>query len=146
MRVKIKLLKEGAKLPSYQSEFASAADLYAAVDTPLTIPAGDRARVPTGIAIECERVDIAAVICARSGLAAKHGITLANGIGVVDPDYRGEIMVALMNVSDTDYQVQPGERIAQLMLVPVLRGEFEISESLNDTERGAGGFGSTGKA
>lgn len=146
MKVNIKLLREGARLPVYQSADASCADLYAAVDSPVVIGSGKRVLVPTGIAIECERTDIAAVICARSGLASKHGITLANGIGVVDPDYRGELMVALCNVSDTDYTVSVGERIAQLMFLPVIRGQFEIADELGQTERGSGGFGSTGKA
>ena len=85
-----------------------------------------------------------AVICARSGLSAKHGIALANGIGVVDPDYRGEIFVSVVNLSDKDYTIEDGERIAQLMFLPVIRAEFELSEQLSETERGEGGFGSTG--
>lgn len=141
MIVKYKILRNGAKAPSYQSDGAAGADLYAC-DT-VEIPPQERRLIPTGIAIECERRDIAAVICARSGLATKHGIALANGIGVVDSDYRGEIMVSCINLSDKSYTVMSGERIAQLMLVPVAVGKF-IEGELSETERGNGGFGSTG--
>lgn len=142
MNVKYKILKDGAKAPSYQSESAAGADLYACCDTTL-IPPGERRLIPTGIAIECDRRDVAAIICARSGLATKHGISLANGIGVVDSDYRGEIMVSLVNLSDKPYTVTNGERIAQLMFIPVIAGVFSEGE-LSDTARGSGGFGSTG--
>lgn len=141
MIVKYKTLRNGAKAPSYQSDGAAGADLYAC-DT-VEIPPQERRLIPTGIAIECERRDIAAIICARSGLATKHGIALANGIGVVDSDYRGEIMVSCINLSDKSYTVMSGERIAQLMLVPVAVGKF-IEGELSETERGNGGFGSTG--
>ncbi len=141
MIVKYKILRNGAKAPSYQSDGAAGADLYAC-DT-VEIPPQERRLIPTGIAIECERRDIAAIICARSGLATKHGIALANGIGVVDSDYRGEIMVSCINLSDKSYTVMSGERIAQLMLVPVAVGKF-IEGELSETERGNGGFGSTG--
>lgn len=141
MIVKYKILRNGAKAPSYQSDGAAGADLYAC-DT-VEIPPQERRLIPTGIAIECERRDIAAIICARSGLATKHGIALANGIGVVDSDYRGEIMVSCINLSDKSYTVMSGERIAQLMLVPVTVGKF-IEGELSETERGNGGFGSTG--
>ena len=141
MMVKYKILRNGAKAPSYQSDGAAGADLYAC-DT-IEIPPQERRLIPTGIAIECERRDIAAIICARSGLATKHGIALANGIGVVDSDYRGEIMVSCINLSDKSYTVMSGERIAQLMLVPVAVGKF-IEGELSETERGNGGFGSTG--
>ena len=141
MMVKYKILRNGAKAPSYQSDGAAGADLYAC-DT-VEIPPHERRLIPTGIAIECERRDIAAIICARSGLATKHGIALANGIGVVDSDYRGEIMVSCINLSDKSYTVMSGERIAQLMLVPVAVGKF-IEGELSETERGNGGFGSTG--
>lgn len=143
MTVKYKVLRQGAKAPEYQSECAAGADLYACCEDTVIMPS-QRKLIPTGIAIECERCDIAAIICARSGLASKHGITLANGVGVVDSDYRGEIMVSLVNLSDKPYTVSNGERIAQLMLLPVIRGEFTEGE-LSDTQRGVGGFGSTGK-
>ena len=141
--VKIKLLRPEAQLPKYQSVSAAAADLYAALKTPMTIEPGAIVRIPTGIAIDCGRDDLAIVLCARSGLAAK-GITLANGIGLVDADYRGEILVLTANISDQPYTVAPGERIAQMMFVPVCRASFETTDTLTETARGAGGFGSTG--
>lgn len=144
MKVKIKKLKENAQAPEYKTADSAAADLHACLDGPLSVMPGERAKVPTGIAIEYEDKNVVAVICARSGLSAKHGIALANGIGVIDPDYRGELLVSVVNLSDQPYTFADGERIAQLMFLPIIRGEFEFSESLSDTERGAGGFGSTG--
>lgn len=144
MKIKVKKLKENAVLPEYKTASSAAADLYACLDGPVTIGAGERAGIPTGIAIEYEDQNVAAVICARSGLAAKHGMTLSNGIGLIDPDYRGELIVAMINLSNKDYTVNPGDRIAQLMFVPIVRGEFFLADELSDTERGAGGFGSTG--
>ncbi len=144
MKVKIKKLRENAQSPKYQTPDSAAADLHACLDGPLTVLPGERVRVPTGIAIEYEDKNVVAVICARSGLSAKHGIALANGIGVVDPDYRGELLVSVVNLSDTPYTFTDGERIAQLLLLPIIRGEFEIADTLSDTERGSGGFGSTG--
>ncbi len=144
MKVKIKKLRENAQSPKYQTPDSAAADLHACLDGPLTVLPGERTRVPTGIAIEYEDKNVVAVICARSGLSAKHGIALANGIGVVDPDYRGELLVSVVNLSDTPYTFTDGERIAQLLLLPIIRGEFEIADTLSDTERGSGGFGSTG--
>ena len=144
MKVKIKKLRENAQSPKYQTPDSAAADLHACLDGPLTALPGERVRVPTGIAIEYEDKNVVAVICARSGLSAKHGIALANGIGVIDPDYRGELLVSVVNLSDTPYTFTDGERIAQLLLLPIIRGEFEIADTLSDTERGSGGFGSTG--
>ena len=100
--------------------------------------------IPTGIAIEPERCDVVAIVAARSGLAVKQGITLSNGIGVIDSDYRGEISVGLLNTSDADFTVNDGDRIAQLMFMPVLQASFIESDELDETERGTGGFGSTG--
>ena len=144
MKVKIKKLRENASEPKYQTPDSAAADLHACLDAPLTVMPGQRAKVPTGIAVEYEDKNVVAVICARSGLSAKHGIALANGIGVIDPDYRGELLVSVVNLSDQPYTFSDGERIAQLMLLPIVRGEFEEAESLSETERGKGGFGSTG--
>lgn len=145
INVKIKRLRPGAVLPAYESADAAALDLRACVDSPLTIPARGRALVPTGIAIEPEGCGAVAVVCARSGLSSKKGIALANGIGVVDADYRGEILVSAINNSDTDYTVENGERIAQMMFLPVLHADITESDTLTETKRGAGGFGSTGK-
>lgn len=145
MNVKIKLLHKNASVPTYGSEYSSGADLYACLDEPLVIDPMQRVKIPTGIAIEAERTDIAALIFARSGLSNKHGIALANGVGVVDSDYRGEIIVSAVNLSSEPYTVQNGERIAQLVFVPSIRGDFSVTDELCDTARGDGGFGSTGK-
>ncbi len=145
MQVKYTLTRPGAKAPAYATPGSAAADLSAVLDSPLTLEPGQRAMVPTGIAIQLPGPEYVALICARSGLAVKHGITLSNGVGVIDSDYRGELCVGLVNLGDQSYTIQPGERIAQLMIVPVAQGQFCPVESLDDTQRGAGGFGSTGR-
>ena len=145
MKIKVKKLKENARLPEYKTPLSAAADLCACIDAPLTVYPGQRAKIPTGIAIEYEDRNVAALICARSGLSAKHGISLTNGVGLIDPDYRGEIIVSVLNNSAEDYTIPPGERIAQLVIVPFVRAEVAVVDELSDTERGAGGFGSTGK-
>ena len=144
LNVKIKLTRKAAA-PFYASDGAAALDLRAALEGGrVVIPAGGRALIPTGIAISPGRRDVVAIVAARSGLAIKQGITLSNGIGVIDSDYRGEIHVGLLNTSDTDFIVCDGDRIAQLMFLPVLIPSLEVVDSLDDTQRGAGGFGSTG--
>ncbi len=143
--IKIKLVRENAQLPSYATDGSAALDLRAALDKPVTIAPGERILVPTGIAIAPEADNIVAVLCARSGLSSKHGITLANGIGVIDSDYRGEISAALLNTSNLPYTIEAGERIAQLMFMPVLHANLIPTDSLEATARGEGGFGSTGK-
>lgn len=144
MNIKIQKLRENAVLPAYQSELAAGADLYAALETPLTLAPMDRALVPTGIAAQPDRADCVLVIAARSGLAVKKGVTLSNGIGVVDADYRGEICVGLVNLGKDAVTIEPGDRIAQLMVMPILRAAFTEADSLDDTDRGTGGFGHTG--
>lgn len=144
--VKIKILSPAAKMPHYATDGSAAADLSAALDAPVTIPAGGTVMIPTGIAISMGRSDMVALIYARSGLASKNGVAPANCVGVVDSDYRGEIKVALHNHSKTDFTVNPGDRIAQLLFSPVWQGVFEETDSLDDTDRGDGGFGSTGVA
>lgn len=144
INVKIKLTR-GASAPHYATGGSAALDLRAALEgSSVTIPSGGRAMIPTGIAIEPERNDIVAIVAARSGLAVKQGITLSNGIGVIDSDYRGEICVGLLNTSDVDFTVNDGDRIAQLMFMPVLQASLLVSDELSDTSRGIGGFGSTG--
>ena len=149
MELKRKALspKIGTDIPApfYASAGAAAMDLHACVDQPVVIPAGGRAVIPTGIAIALPSADYVALIFARSGLGIKHGIAPANCVGVIDSDYRGEIMVGLQNSGDTDYTVQPADRIAQLMITPVIQAHISLVEELDDTARGAGGFGSTGK-
>jgi len=145
IRVKIKVLREGAQPPRYITEGSAACDLCAATDAPVEIKPGGLVSVPAGVAIELPGGEYVALVFARSGLGIRHGICLSNGVGVIDSDYRGEIMVGLTNLSQNAYTLMPGERMAQLMILPVCRAVFEAADSLSDTERGAGGFGSTGR-
>ena len=145
MTVFCKRLDPRAKLPVYATPGAAAADLCALLDEPLTIAPMERVLVPTGLAIELPGADCVALVYARSGLSIKHGLCMANGVGVIDSDYRGEIAVGLLNTGTEDYTVLPGDRIAQLMVVPVVRPSIELTETLDETERGTGGFGSTGR-
>ena len=141
--VRIKKLREKAVVPTYGSEFAAGADLYAAVEESVTIEANETKLIPTGIAMEIP-VGYAGFIYARSGLASKKGLAPANKVGVVDADYRGEVMVALHNHGKTEQTIEAGERIAQMVIAPFITANFIVSDSLEDTVRGAGGFGSTG--
>ncbi|MEG2931491.1 MAG: dUTP diphosphatase [Ruthenibacterium sp.] len=141
----LKKLRPNAQMPEYATEGSAAADLYAALEAPCTIEAGGRAVIPTGIALALPDAGYAALVFARSGLAVKHGLALSNGVGVIDSDYRGEISVGLVNLSDEPYTVQVSERIAQLCIFPVARALFTVAETLDETKRGAGGFGSTGR-
>jgi len=145
INVKIKLTR-GMNAPEYATNGAAALDLRAAIDegTSLVIEPSARALVPTGVHIAPETDGVVAIVAARSGLAIKKGITLSNGIGVIDADYRGEICVGLVNHGSESFTVERGDRIAQLMFMPVMHADFVVSESLDDTERGEGGFGSTG--
>ena len=143
--LKIKKVREGAVIPKRATPGSAGMDLYAVLDSGKTLERGEILMVPTGIAIELPSPDYVAYIFARSGLAIKHGITLANCVGVIDSDYRGEVCVGLVNVSNTPYTITPGERIAQLVISPVSLMPVMETESLSDTERGEGGFGSTGK-
>jgi len=149
MELKIKALspKIGRELPApfFATAGSAAMDLCACVDEPVTIPAGGRVAVPSGIAIALPSADYVALVFARSSMGVKKGICLANGVGVIDSDYRGEITVGLLNTGSGDYTVLPGDRIAQLMVVPVVQPEIRLVDELDETERGAGGFGSTGR-
>ena len=138
--------KIGREIPApyYASPGAAAMDLHACTDEAVTIPAGGRAVIPTGIAIALPGPEYVALIFARSGLGIKHGVAPANCVGVIDSDYRGEILVGLQNSGQEDYTIQPGDRIAQLMLTPVIQAQISLVEELPATQRGAGGFGSTG--
>ena len=140
----MKLLKWGARLPTYGSAQAAGADLYACLEAPMTVAPGETAFVPTGIALEVP-VGCAGLIYARSGLACKRGLAPANKVGVVDSDYRGEIIVALHNHGKDSQTIENGERVAQFVITPVLTPAYEIVEELTDTARNQGGFGSTGK-
>ncbi len=143
MKVGIKKLNEKAVIPAYGSEFAAGADLYACLDGDKEIKPGETVVIPTGIAVELP-LGYAGLIYARSGLATKKGLAPANKVGVVDCDYRGEVKVALHNHSDKAQTVSAGERIAQFVITPYLTAEFVQKDSLSETVRGAGGFGSTG--
>lgn len=142
--IKVKKIRENAVVPKIATSGSAAADLYACVEEPLTVPARGSAVVPVGIAIAVPE-GYGAFIFARSGLGIKHGIAPRNCVGVIDSDYRGEICVGLMNNSDEDYTVLPKDRIAQMAIMPVMPAEYVLCEELSDTERGEGGFGSTGK-
>lgn len=141
--IAVKKLKENAILPTYGSEFSAGADLYAVTDEPIEFLPNETKLVGTGLAMEIPE-GYAGLIYARSGLASKRGLAPANKVGVVDADYRGEIMVALHNHSDKVQRIEPKERIAQLVVAPFLKAEYYEAETLTDTTRGAGGFGSTG--
>ena len=142
--VAVKKLDENAVLPTYGSEFAAGADLYALCEEELVFAPNETKLVRTGLAMEIPE-GYAGLIYARSGLASKRGLAPANKVGVVDADYRGEIMVALHNHSGVEQRVAPKERIAQLVIAPFLKAEFTQAEELTDTVRGVGGFGSTGR-
>lgn len=142
--VRVKKLDKRAILPTYGSSSAAGADLYALIDNELTLQAGQTTLVHTGIAMEIPE-GFVGLIYARSGIATKRGLAPANKVGVIDSDYRGEIMVALHNHSDKPQSITDGERIAQLVIAPYLTANFVENESLEDTLRGDGGFGSTGK-
>ncbi len=142
--VHVQLLRDGAVLPSYGSAFAAGADLVACIDTPaVEIKSGETMLVPTGIAMEIP-AGYVGLVCARSGIACKRGLAPANKVGVIDSDYRGEILVALHNHSAETQRIERGERIAQLVITPYLAVQFAEAQSLDETVRGAGGFGSTG--
>ena len=149
MELKIKVVspKIGREfpLPQYKTAGAAAMDLCACTEEDVTLAPGQRMGIPTGIAIALPSADYVALVYARSGLGVKHGVAPANCVGVIDSDYRGEISVGLVNLSGEDYTIRPGDRIAQLMVVPVVRPELVRVDALDETERGAGGFGSTGR-
>ena len=141
---KVRRLRESAKLPFRATDGSAGMDLYACIDSPVTLGAGEKAVIPTGIAIELPSAELAAFVFARSGLAIKHGIGLLNGVGVIDSDYRGEICVGVINQLAEPYTIAPDERIAQLVIMPVSLITPVEAQSLDDTARGEGGFGSTG--
>ena len=143
-KIAVKKLDERAVLPTYGSKFSAGADLYALCEEELVFAPNETKLVHTGLAMEIPE-GFAGLIYARSGLALKRGLAPANKVGVVDSDYRGEIMVALHNHSEVEQKIQPSERIAQLVIAPFLKAEFSETQTLSDTVRGEGGFGSTGR-
>ena len=142
--IRVKKLNPNAVLPTYGSEEAAGADLYACLDTPVTIRPGETAWIPTGLALEVPK-GCAGLIYARSSMGVKRGLAPANKVGVIDSDYRGEICVVLLNHGGEAQTVENGERIAQFLITPVLTPAYEEVGELTDTDRGTGGFGSTGK-
>ena len=149
MNLQVKYVSEkiGKEIPEpfYATSGAAGMDLPACIDEPVTIKARARAKIPTGIAVALPSNEYAALVYVRSSLGFKKGVTLSNSVGVIDSDYRGEIFVSLNNISDEDYTVMPGERIAQLIVTPVVIPEISVVDELPETKRGEGGFGSTGK-
>ena len=143
--LKVKKLRENAKMIKRATKGSAGMDLHACIDSEITIEPGEIKVIPTGLAIALQNENYVAYIYARSGLAIKHGITLANCVGVVDSDYRGEVCVGLTNISKNPYTIMPDERIAQLVIAPVYICDAVEVEDLDSTERGEGGFGSTGK-
>lgn len=141
--VPIKKLNSNATIPTYGSEYAAGADLYACIEETVSFEPGETKLIHTGLSLEIP-VGYAGLIYARSGIASKKGLAPANKVGVIDADYRGEVMVALHNHSNTPVYIEPQERIAQLVITPYLTAHFEEADRLSDTVRGEGGFGSTG--
>lgn len=143
MQLNVKKLNEDAILPTYGTEYSAGADLYACINENEVINPGETKLIKTGLSMEIP-IGYAGLIYARSGLASKKGLAPANKVGVVDADYRGEIMVALHNHSNIPQEISPKERIAQLVIAPFLKVEYNLVDELNETARGEGGFGSTG--
>lgn len=143
MKIQIKKLKESAIIPEYQTVHSAAVDVAACLDAPVTLQSLDRAVIPTGFAMALP-AGYEAQIRPRSGMAAKHGIALANGVATIDADYRGEIGVILVNLSREAFTIEPGMRIAQMIIAKHETAEWQLVETLDETERGTGGYGSTG--
>lgn len=144
MKLKLKKLRENAVIPSRATSGSAGLDLCAAIDSPITIESGEIRLIPTGLSAQPDEENVALMIYPRSGLSSKYGVSLANCVGVVDSDYRGEICIPLINHGKSAFTVECGMRIAQLVVTPIIIPETEVSDNLDDTERGSGGFGSSG--
>ena len=148
-QVQLKILNEkiGTEipLPTYATPGSAGLDLRACIDEPIILKPGDTELIPTGLAIYLNDSSLAAVILPRSGLGHKHGIVLGNLVGLIDSDYQGELMVSCWNRGDTEFEIQPGERMAQLVVVPVVQAQFQVVQDFEASERGTGGFGSSGR-
>ncbi|MBR3942869.1 MAG: dUTP diphosphatase [Clostridia bacterium] len=142
--VKIKRLHDGVELPFYATSGSAGMDLRASLEESVVLKPGEIKFIPTGIAISLPSADFGAFIFARSGLACKFGIALANSVGVIDSDYRGEIKCALINLGQADFEINNGDRVAQMVFMPVTQVALQETDNLDETERGVGGFGSTG--
>jgi dUTP pyrophosphatase len=149
-RIELKILNprigNGLPLPKHATPGSAGLDLRACLDAPLELAPGETKLIPTGLAIHLRDPQLAAVIIPRSGLGHKHGIVLGNLVGLIDSDYQGELMISCWNRSDAAFRVEPGERIAQLVVVPVVQVEFDVVESFAASDRGSGGFGHTGRS
>ena len=144
--MKIKKVRENAKVPQRATGGSAGLDLCACIDAPIILNGGETALIPTGVAIALPSAEYGAFVFPRSGIAIKHGIGLLNSVGVIDSDYRGEIMVGVINQISESYTIEPGERIAQMVIMPVSTMPVIEVDELDETSRGAGGFGSTGRA
>lgn len=145
MKIKIKKISENAVLPTRGSDGAAGLDLYACIDEPVLIEPRGLYRIPTGVAIALPGPETVGLIFARSGLGVRHGVSLSNAVGVIDSDYRGELIVGIGNTGETSYLLSPGERFAQLVVMPVFQVELLETDDLGETVRGEGAFGSTGR-
>ena len=146
MNINIKRLHSKALNPSYGTPGSAGLDLGACIDSPLTLESGQTELVPTGLAIHIDDPDYAAMILPRSGLGHKHGIVLGNLVGLIDSDYQGELMISCWNRGDQAFTITPGDRIAQLVIVPVMQATFQWVEEFGSSDRGEAGFGSTGRS
>ena len=145
--IQLKILDKriAEQLPQYATDGSAGLDMRACIDAPITLKAGESALIPTGLAIHLADPKMAAVLLPRSGLGHKNGIVLGNLVGLIDSDYQGEVKVSLWNRSNTDFVVEPFARIAQMVIIPVIQAAFEVVDEFDESQRGAGGFGSTGK-
>lgn len=145
--IQLKILNQriANQLPQYATDGSAGLDMRACIDAPITLKAGESALIPTGLAIHLADPKMAAVLLPRSGLGHKNGIVLGNLVGLIDSDYQGEVKVSLWNRSNTDFVVEPFARIAQMVIIPVIQAAFEVVDEFDESQRGAGGFGSTGK-
>lgn len=145
MNIKVKKLNENAKLPFRATDGSAGADLYACLDADIVLAAGERTLVPTGIAISISDHGYGGFVFPRSSVASKYGVSLSNCVGVIDSDYRGELKIAVINHSSEPFTISNGDRIAQLVIMPVAQADYTLCDELDETIRGNGGFGSTGK-
>lgn len=143
MEVKVKKLNPKATLPAYQTEHAAAMDVHACIDTPITLQPLERAMIPTGLAFEIPE-GYEMQVRARSGLSIKHGLTMVNGVGTIDADYRGELNILVINLGQDPFVIEPDMRVAQLLVTKYDKVVWSVAETLSETDRGEGGFGSTG--
>lgn len=148
MNLDIKILDQRLNnqenFPKYQTQGSAGIDLRACIEEPVVVQAGETKLIGTGVAINLDNPNLAAMILPRSGLGHKHGIVLGNLVGLIDSDYQGQLMISVWNRSEVAYEIQPLERIAQLVIVPVVQAQLNVVEAFKETQRGTGGFGSTG--